>query len=341
MRNLFTFTAFTLLLFASCKQDELTLIHKKSGSLTVQLNDANGAPIADALLALSKRSYRKNVIHEIVTNANGLAEFGALIEDDYTVFGENIKEGELTYSFKKSVLVTSASGINITIVPSEYSSTVEIALREMSADRIFVPLGSDVKVALVNNDDDDRLKAFSGNSEFELLSENIIKEVSGDGTTYDFTFENVPFHNYLVMVYTEVDYYEIVDEIKTFEKDETVYAEQTTVLSTNIRKYEYDQSFTITKRDAAEVTAFADCKIQIVEEEDVNRIGRVTHFDSVAAVSVASSTTDATGKTTFKVRGNRRLYAYFFSSDNTYLGRSRRFEISELDRPIDFEYAVP
>ena len=79
-------------------------------------------------------------------------------------------------------------------------------MREETIDGSYAPFGSDVKVALVKYDRH-YLKAFSKNTYFENLSKDIVKEMTGDGTTYDFNFENIPLQSYRLMVYTEADYY--------------------------------------------------------------------------------------------------------------------------------------
>jgi len=334
MKNLLILTALTMLFFSSCKEDELTLTHKRSGALTVQLKDATGAPIADAKVYLSTNSGIEGAIDQQMTDANGHINFGAVLEDNYIIIGKDIKDGEYAYTFRQAALVTSASTNNVEIVPSEYSSTINISIREKDTDHLYKPLGSDVKVALVKYDES-RLKAFSRNAEFDELKEGIIKELSGDGANHDYTFENVPINDYLVMVYTEADYYDIISGVETYDLEETVNLGEISVLSTDIRKYEADQLFKVTKQDGFSIVPFKDCKILIVEEDDNNKIGNTSDFDAVSAMSIASSTTDANGETTFKVRKYRDFYVYYFSVDNTFLESYLR---SNNDSSIDYNY---
>ena len=52
------------------------LIHKRSGNLSVQLKNAEGAPIADALLVLHLNE--EDGIAELTSDANGHVNFGEL-----------------------------------------------------------------------------------------------------------------------------------------------------------------------------------------------------------------------------------------------------------------------
>ena len=147
--------------------------------------------------------------------------------------------------------------------------------------------------------------------------------MTGDGTTYDFNFENIPLQSYRLMVYTEADYYFVPRfNIHYLLKGKTVKFEET-ASSITIRKYEVDQSFLIEKKVYNKTTslyeppAYEGCEVFIVEVHDYSKLKDKTDYESLAAVSVASGKTDAKGETTLKVRLYRSLYAIYFSPEKS------------------------
>ncbi len=340
MKNLFIITTLIMLLLASCKQDELILTHKRSGVLTVQLNDTTGTPIANAKLILSRYSEE---IQELETDTNGFVNFGSLMEGHYTIAGEDIKDGEQDYSFNRAALVSSAQETNITIVPSDYSASIHLTLREKTIYDSYAPLGSDVKIALLKYVEDAYMHgSFIEDVKKEFIEENTIKSINADGVSYGFKFDNIPLQDYIVLIYTDVNYsmkplrfrYIKKGDIKTHE--ETIY-------SPDIRKYEVNQSFYITRwvYDSSynsSLVAYPNCKIQIIFSNDYNNpiYSNINDFAFISKRSVASGITDANGNATFKVPSYRYIIALYYAPDNTFLGESKYIYNTTSSQDIEF-----
>ena len=326
MKNLLILTVFSMLLFSSCKQDELTLTHKKSGTLSVVLKDAGGVSISNSKLILQRWDTE---IDDVVTDAAGLGNFGSVREGIYRIYGEDIKDGELAYTFHRSVIVNSAHATNVTIVPSDYNASLELSLREETSDGIYRPFESDVKIALVKvSDEYNGVESFVVDAEFNYMKENTLIELRADGTGYNYKFENIPLHDYMVMIYTDADHYVLQFEIDYLKKGHT-RSRESTISSVEIRKHELDQTFSVNQYalNSTGLVPYENCKVHIVHYDDYNNISYNMRMDFTAInkISAASSTTDATGEVTFSVPAYKPVYAIFFAPDNTYLGKSRRY----------------
>jgi len=323
MKNLILLTAFILATLSSCKKDELVLIHKSSGALTVNLIDSKGAPISGASLTISDEG---EIIDEKLSDENGYIDFGPVNQGNYSIYGAKVMDGELTYNLTRKVQVVSAETKNVTITPSEYSATLQLKLQEETLDSKNMPLGEDVKIALVKTPDyysnGDNLSSLA----FEKLANNIVKEIKADGQSIEYNFENIPLDDYIVMVYTEANFFSTILEVSTLTKGEVIkYTDIVSALT--IRKYSFDQSFIIKKQVRNTTTSlyeyipYENCQIFIVNDKDYT-FSSNPHLIDVKKNSITSSTTDNKGEATFKVPGYRKLYAVYYTPTNVFIKKT-------------------
>jgi len=336
----------TLLLMsvlASCQQGNLELLHKDSGELNIQLMDSNGQPIADGLVLLSSETtidnehddYRAgydpdeederqkpdNILQELRSAANGQLNFGRIIKGNYTIHGVDVKDGENAYSFIKVVQVVASETSDVIVVPSVYSASIELHLKERQLDETDLPMGADVKIALCKNMN--FYERRRSELTFEELMANKVREVQGDGVKETFLFEKVPLNAYYVVAYTDARHYRAVNTYEQFRKDEVVpfhyvYA------APQIRKYEFDQAFMI----GTDLSPKEGCKIHLLYYSDYMQLTNKEDFDAVSALSFTSASTDAKGMATIKTPGFQELMVVVFNADNTFLSK-KGFEYQE------------
>ena len=330
MKKFLLLAIVTLTIFNSCKEDDREIIFKDAGSISVQLNDANGAAIANVPLALSINNTEEGTIHEATTDANGRALFSRINAGSYTVFGSDIQDGDMAYNVAKTTHLVASESDQVNIVPSDFNATYKFTLKEQTIDDQEIPLGSDVKVAMV--------KYFANNYEygppqlFEFRKEDIIKEIAADGTTTEFVFDNMPLMKYYYMIYTNSEFY-VKYSLRSVPKTGEVVHKTRTMASTRIRKYELDQDFVVEK--AANVP-YEACKILVLSSKAYYELKGKLDYDSVAAVAHATAVTDVNGKATAKVTVYSSLYAMCYAPDNTFLGKALFGQVGKEPLRISF-----
>jgi len=307
-------------IFSSCQEDELTLTHKFSGTLSVTLKTAEGAAIEGVTLNLSDDGA---IIDELKTDANGHVNFGSVNSGNYRIFAEDVKDGEYQYSFSKPVQVVAASTKEITIIPSEYNTSVSIRIGERLNYEQETPLGSDVKIALLKLPNN--YMYYSDELVFEDIKEFIISEQNADGKKEEYTFENIPMDLYNLLVYTNEDYFTIATSFSAYQKGETEII-KTRVESTEIREYRIDQKFSVRQRDYSSsyynaYIPYSACNIYVVKSEDYQNLSYTGREDmsTISSLAIAHGTSDEGGLAIINVLRYKSLYAVCFSPEGEFV----------------------
>jgi len=331
MKKFLLLAIVTLAMLNSCKEDDREIIFKDAGSISVQLNDANGAAIANAPLALSINNTEEGTIHEATTDANGHVLFSKINAGSYTIFGSEIQDGEMAFNVAKTTHLVASASSQVKIVPSDFNATYKFTLKERTMDDQVIPLGSDVKVAMVKYSAN--YYEYGPPQSFEFRKEDIIKEIAADGTTTEFVFENMPLMKYYYLIYTDSEFY-VKYSLRSVPKTDETVTKTRTIGSTRIRKYELDHDFVVHK--SANVP-YEGCKLLILSNEAYYGLDEVMNYDQVAAAAHASAVTDVNGKATAKVTVYSSLYVMCFAPDNTFLKRTSFGQIGNAPLHISLE----
>jgi len=324
MNKLFIIIVVAMAFLASCTQDDVSLNNNLSGGVSVQLSDANGAPIADAKVSLSTGDQRNIQIDELVTDANGQIEFTKLNPGTYTISSQAVKDGDYLYNFKKTVYAVSSEVNTISVVPSDYNASVALTIMEKGEETL--PLGDDIKVALIKIPEG--VSTFYYQPEnFEVAMENMVKEIPADGVKKEFTFSGLPLGSYVVMVYSHRSFYNFEDSesLLDLKKGETRSFNHT-FNSKWIRRFDVERPFLVQKSvmnpttSTKEIVGYEGCKIYVLAWREYERLTNPTDITAVEAMALSTSVTDVDGNTTFGIPDGRLLRAVFFAPDNTYLG---------------------
>jgi len=335
MRRILVFTILTIAMLASCKEYDNILEYKNAGVLNILLNDAKGAPIADAKLIIQGENDEAGIALEAVSDAKGVVSFGELTPGAYILSGHNIVDGEHTYDIQRGVQVVQSETKEIPLVPSSYRTTLVMSITEYIDSA--TPLGKDVKVALV------QLPTDKPSLSFEEASERIVQEYTADGITKEFTFKDIPINNYRVMVYTSSEFVQMFMPLSShiFKKD-GVKTLNKSVHSKYLRLYEFNQPFKVTQRvknastGVFEDLPFEGCSVFIVNPGDYMTSNR-TNFKSISAAALASIVTDVNGEASLKLRGYRTYNAVCFAPDETYIGVYRIYPSQEVPTRVVFK----
>lgn len=128
-----------------CKDDdELTVILKQSGQLSLRLIDNEGNPVSDAEVTLSIYDGELDVQ---TTNAEGRVDFGELNAESYAISTE-VTHGGQQYNVRKAVQVISGSKKDVEINVQEYVGSASIKAIGFDGPAVGVKL----LVAAVNED---------------------------------------------------------------------------------------------------------------------------------------------------------------------------------------------
>jgi len=325
MSKLLSILVITMLLYSSCKQEDLALTQNESGELSVQLNDASGQAIAGTPLSLFTIDHEEFPIEEIESDANGLVNFGKVNPGYYTIEGQNINEGDHAYSPVQRVQIVAAEKQNVSLVPSEYSASIVLSVTERKD--INRPLASDVKVALFEMPNG----RWSYNVKYNTAIENIVQEYKGDGKTKVFTFDKVPLSDYGILVYTDASFHQIYTyELSSFKKGDIRKFERA-YSSASLRPYLKNQLFEVTKREVnagtgvTETVAYAGCKILILTDKGLSNMGEARDFETVSKHAFASTVTESTGQVNVEIPSGINVQALYYGADNSFLAISGTF----------------
>ncbi|WP_430814302.1 SpaA isopeptide-forming pilin-related protein [Carboxylicivirga sp. RSCT41] len=327
MKKLLLLMAMTAIVFSSCEkeQDEYTLIHKFSGELSVKLENANGEPIKGVKLKLKDDGEE---LDEQETDANGSVKFGSVNSGNYTIYGEDIKDGEYAYNVYKQVQIVAAEHKETTIVPSEYNASINLkAFEYYQYESSSIPLGSDVKIALLHLPDQHMYQFGYDNLSLEELKEYILTEIQADGITEEFVFENIPLHNYLLMFYTNDNYYISGTNINAYNKNKTVYLKYH-IESIKIREYRVDQVFFVQQRTYDNSSyyyhyeAYQDCEIYIINYADYRNMhyNQLQDKSLIENIAVDKGITNSEGMVTINTIRHRDLMACCYNPDGVLVG---------------------
>lgn len=187
--------ALTLTFFNSCtKQDEITVNLVQQGNLQVKFVDNNNNPLTDVKVALNLGMYSSMEYDTKLTDAEGLVDFGELLNGMYYIGSEDIEIAGRKYNVIKPIQVTTGLKETIIINVEEFVGDVELTINSIIGYS-DIDVVANVNVVLFP------VEEYSN----ELTHSDIINGAYSSGVTDEegkLSLENVPaYTNYLVYVY--------------------------------------------------------------------------------------------------------------------------------------------
>jgi hypothetical protein len=159
-RFLGVFIVAFIILFGSCKQDELIVNFENQGNLKIKLLDNNNNALSGVEIKLYLSGVNEPKVYSAkTTNASGVANFGELISDWYTVYADNIEIDGEKYALQRDVQVMIGESDAIEMNPADYTGELlfNVSWLLYSATKTI----ADVNVCLINAKDYNNLLTHS------------------------------------------------------------------------------------------------------------------------------------------------------------------------------------
>jgi len=119
-----------LLLFSCSKDNDMTIILKTDGSLSVKLIDDKSKAIPNTRVSLYVNSSSGSLLDILTTNSNGSVNFGEVLSGTYFVVADTPKVDGIKYKPSKLIQVPSGVSKNLVVNVQDYTGTVSITIKK-------------------------------------------------------------------------------------------------------------------------------------------------------------------------------------------------------------------